>query len=311
MSPRARYYKTLFIPALYGQFKVWRNDLTSIAVKVDEIIQLGNLVGCDPVANDNASPRKTGPNASILSYVELWRSTYDNWIQLIGPNEIMALNFPDAWTNMTSNKILRSRWFEDPDEGFKIAAVSKGRLVTHGGLTHGLWKAIGSPTTAEETAAILNEKYYGTLYQGQSWALGDAPNFSANPIFADALRETYPSWVTSEDKMPFSQIHAGNSLNTVDGKRLRKLDDGILQHLGDVQLMDAGSVSYVGEKFFIGLTTLIPTDKLVNRLPPPSRFYVERIPVIDLRSSLFEDNGMEEDSNDEGDETSVEENGES
>jgi hypothetical protein len=282
---RARFHKTFFMPSLEGQFKLWKNELSTINPKVDEIIQLGNIIGCSPLTKDKET---RGPNEALLNFIGLWRSTYSNWTQIIGPNEILALNFPDEWTNMTSNRILRKRWLEGELGRFQVASVSKGRLVTHGGLTYGLWCELGRPTDVHEVARLLNERYAGSLYQGPCYRLGNGPNFAANPIFAHPYRELYPSWITSQEPMPFKQIHGSLGLNSVDGRAALQDSFTSLEYLEKVSYTFYGSVVTVrGGKTFLNVAPEFPVDKLVSYVPSPWRLYIEKIPVVDLRDELF------------------------
>lgn len=282
--PRARFYKTLFIPGIEGQYNLWKHELLPIVAKVDEIVQMGNLIGCSPRMKDR---EKLGPNISVLNYVALWRSTFSNWTQLVGPNEIMALNFPDEWTNTESNRILRRRWLEGEENRFQVASVSKGRLVTHGGLSHGQWVEIGRPETAEEAARLLNEKFSGSLSLGRAFRLGQVPNFSVDPVFADPVREVYPSWITAPDVMPFGQMHSGGGINTPEGREALTAPFSLLTHV-QVKYLNFGSLVELPQGgSFISISPELPQDRIVKYLEMPWRFYIEKTPVVDLRDELF------------------------
>lgn len=287
--PKARFYKTLFLPPIEGQHLIWKNSYAPIAGKVDEIVQLGNLVGCSDRMKDNSY---NGPNAAVLSYIALWKSTYSNWTQVVGPNEIMALNFPDEWTNIESNRLLRRRWLTDHKKNwsaFLTAGVNKGRLVTHGGLTHGEWVKIGKPKTAEEAAERLNDKYCGTLYQGKCFKLNKRPNFSANPIFADPVMEVYPSWITAEEDTPFDQVHSGGGLNTIQGRLALNEKYSLLLHVDNVRYFSFGSLVEITGHTFLSIAPDITKDKIIRKLPEPWNVYIEKIPVIDMRDDYFID----------------------
>ena len=141
--PRARYYRTTFFPPLYGQHKVWHKAVNPILSKSDDIVGFGNFL---TISMDNV----VTPNNKMLNVLLLRWSTEDVWAQLIGPNEIFILNNPGLYTSDRVDEVLRAVWLKTtnswaskvPHQGLLVAAVNKGRLVTHGGLTHGLWEDI-------------------------------------------------------------------------------------------------------------------------------------------------------------------------
>jgi hypothetical protein len=203
----AKALRILHLPSIQGQATVWHNLLDQEAAKADEVYQFGNIIGLSEYAADAYN---TGPNMEVLADFSK-RVQLSKWHQLIGPNEIAALNVPERWTNAKSRVHLRELWMGDAPA--KTALAVRGRLLSHGGLTYGEWLELGRPETAEETAALLNERYAGTLYQGPCYALGGGPNFSANPIWAHPSRELYPSWIGAPESLPFDQVTGGGSLN--------------------------------------------------------------------------------------------------
>lgn len=285
---RARFYKTLFIADVAGQYKYWKTELATIVNKVDEVVQLGNLIGCSDLVKDKT---KIGPNLTVLNYVALWRSTFPNWTQIMGSNEILALNFPDNWTNAETNRLLRRRWLTDGEDKFLVASTNKHRLVTHGGLTHGQWVDLGRPETAEEAARLLNEKWTGSLYFGEAYRLGDPPNFRASPIFADPVREVYSSWLTSGEPAPFSQVHAAGGLNTQVGHEALSSSFSNFEFIEEARHTNFGSVVKINGAEFTALTQEMPRDYLFTRLPEPWEVYIEKVPVVDKRDEIFEGSG--------------------
>lgn len=284
--PFGRFYKTLFIPGLEGQYKVWKSDYSSLANKVDEIIQFGNLIGCYDIVSDREN---LGPNLTVLNMIALWRSTFPNWTQLVGPNEIMALNFPDKWTNKKSGAILRNKWFTDKkSDQFLVASVNKKRLLTHGGLTYGEWVSLGKPTTAEETASLLHEKYYSKLHLGRCFKLNGKPSFSANPVFADPLRETYISWVTAPEALPFDQVHSAGGMNTYEGRAGISSSLSLLPYIDRVNHTRYGSIVEINGQTLTSVHEEYDRrEKIIPSVPRPWRHYVEKIPVVDTRDDLF------------------------
>lgn len=284
---KARYYKSLFIPPLEGQQRIWKNDIANIAQGMDEIIQLGNLIGCYDTVKDG---EKTGGNLYTLRYIMLWRATFSHWTQLVGPNEIMALNFPDEWTNLESNGILRQKWFDKDDPGrFNTAAVNKGRLVTHGGLTYGQWVEIGRPQTAQEAADALNEKFNQSLYQGECFRLNGKPSFWANPIFADPVREVYPSWITAPESPPFHQLHSGGGLNTRDGRAAMYERFSFMQFIDYSSYTNFGGMVRIKGKNFYSVFHDIKRETNLSKIPSPWQLYIEKMPVIDTRDEIFKE----------------------
>lgn len=283
----ARYYKTLFVPSLEGQHLLWKNEIVKIATRVDEIVQLGNIIGTSEEMKDTAN---YGSNLATMNYTLLWRATFSNWTQIIGPNEILALNFPEEWTNKKTNKLLRERWFSKETAGaYQTASVNKNRLVTHGGLTYGEWVNIGKPETAQEAADLLNKKYNGSLYQGECYRLDGKPSYAANPIFADPLWELYGSWVTAHEDPPFGQIHGSGGLNTIEGRQALTAPYSVLNHIDNASYTNFGSIITIKGKPFFSVSPDIPKDKIIRRMIRPWQVYIEKVPVVDLRDELFED----------------------
>lgn len=265
-------HRTLFIPGLYGQHLIWRNEVKPVCDRVDSIISFGNLIGCDEEASDGTA---RGRNQAVLSFVSAFRTYFENWTQLVGPNEIAALNNPGVWTNDVSNDHLRNGWLAS-DGVFHVASANDSRLQSNGGLTYGEWVAIGRPKDAQTAAQRLNEKYRQTLYQGPCQALGDSPNFSANPIWADPISETYPSWITAPEPCPFDQVHSSIDLNNRLGRRLVRSEDSLLSYLDRVNYRTFGSNTVIkGAKF---QAVYLPIQgKTVKRIPPGRSLLIQRV----------------------------------
>lgn len=262
--------KTLFLGDFEAQHKIWKADLEPVLSSVDAVVQLGNLISCSREARDK---REFGRNEAIL---KLWASLpQESRLRLIGPYEVAALNFPDKWTNNTSNGILRDGWLTTEPELY-VAAVDKGRLVTHGGLTYGEWLSIGKPQEADEAAARLQEKYSRTLMQGDCYLLSGKPNGAANPIWADPVLELYASWVLAPEACPFDQIHGGASLNTVRAREAHSSTLSPLAFLDAVSYRKFGSIAEIKETVFRAIDLDLKSETL-TRLPADKSFYVESV----------------------------------
>lgn len=268
------YHRTLFLTGLQGQYKLWRRELASACNKSDSIVQFGNLIGCNPAVKDKEN---FGANEAILKFILLYRSTESNWTQLVGVNEIAALNLPKEWTNATSRKILRDAWLGD-NPSMTVAAVDKGRLLSHGGLTYGEWLSIGSPDTADEAANRLNEKYMGTIYQGPCFRLNGIPNYAANPIWADTVNELYSSWITAPVEMPFDQVHGSGNLNSEDGRSAINENHSVLQHADQIRFRKFGSLVTVKGMQFTGVDIQLP-DSIITMTPQHKSIYIEKTPL--------------------------------
>lgn len=61
-----QYTRTLFIPSIPGQYKLWRKVITESANRANFVIQMGNLVSIDEEIRDKND--NNGSNAAILKY---------------------------------------------------------------------------------------------------------------------------------------------------------------------------------------------------------------------------------------------------
>ena len=85
----------------------------------------------------------------------------------------------------------------------RAALPSGDILVTHAGLTHGAWQALGGPATAAEVAVALNADARGTarvtLREGRMTTGTTDP--AAGPLWAEAGAELLMSW-DQHDRCP-------------------------------------------------------------------------------------------------------------
>jgi len=271
---RQNFFKTVFLTGIHGQYKLWKNELAQYCNYADKIIQFGNVIGCNDFVKDK---KDFGANESVLKYLLLYRATEENWIQLAGPNEIAALNLPEEWTNKRSRQVLRNSWLSSTPT-MLTSEVHNGRLLTHGGLTYGEWLSIGSPETAQTASERLNEKYAGTLHQGSSVLLGGAPNYSANPIWADPVLETYPSWLTAPHPLPFSQIHSGNTLNSKIGRSFINAEFSPYHYAEKILYRTYGS-HFIKDNEEITALDIPVEGELISSIPQPYTVYVEKTPL--------------------------------
>lgn len=205
--------KTLIVPPLYGQDGVWQGSVLPVANRVDSMVSTGNLIGLRDWA-------QKGANARLMEQVALYSTYSTQWTQLIGANELLALQYPElVGNNIEVMRPIRRGWL-DKGADWLVATTIGNRLITHGGLTHGEWLSIDKPETPQEAADRLNEKYGGFLNLGESYMTTGYPNHWANPVFADPMFELFPSWLGAPDVLPFDQIHTSGDMRDITARRL-------------------------------------------------------------------------------------------
>lgn len=266
-----KFLRVIYLPGIEGQIKLWRNIFERETAASDEVYQFGNIIGLNDEAKDLSENR--GANQDMLIAIAS-RLKLSRWTQLIGPNEIAALNLPNEWTNQKSRKILRDMWMGE--EPIKVAVAVRGRLISHGGLTYGEWVELGRPANAPKAARLLNEKYTGTLYQGRCYALGNPPNYSANPIWAHPSRELYPSWITAPEALPFDQVTGGGSLNEPEGRLLVDGEESIYSYVDKLRYQRYGSKVEINGQRIISLGLALKEEPM-SSLTDDRQLYVERL----------------------------------
>lgn len=264
---------TLFVPSLHGQSKVVANEIIPLSKVVSRVIQMGNLLGCNKPAKDiEFLPYGNNLDCGRMMY----GAHLDNpkFEFLIGANEMMCLNAPNEWTRPETSSILRAMWLAD-NARMKVATVSQGRLVTHAGLTHRLWEKIGRPDSALQAAVRLNKMYEKVLYPGECFFLGDAPSFSANPIFAHPFAELIPSWVVADEPCPFDQVCGAYSINNEQGRKVLHDNLSMVHYVDDAKLNSFGSEVFIKGASIKMLDLNLPIEQ-VSRIPPPNQLLIER-----------------------------------
>lgn len=184
------------------------------------VIQVGDLV--------HRGPDSEGVVALVDRYL---REQPEQWVQLAGNHEAQYLREPafDWPETITDEAIetLRSWW---SDGRMRIAAVvysaDEDFLVTHAGVTEGFWRqALDSPSMAAHASAAINS-LIGThdevlFYSGEMLGGGD-PNLSAGPVWAATASELVPSWLSADQRLPFSQVHGHSMIVDWSGRRVRR-----------------------------------------------------------------------------------------
>ncbi|KAA0022878.1 metallophosphoesterase [Antrihabitans cavernicola] len=172
------------------------------------VIQVGDLV--------HRGPDSDGVVELVDGYLT---EQPNNWVQLVGNHEMLYLREPaflwDEYVAEPTEEALIRWWREG---SMRVAASFRTPdaeyLVTHAGLTAGMWRAaLGTPIEAATAARGLNDligRRDGVIARGGVMLRGHRVNQGAGPLWADAARELVPSW--SQTRMSFSQIHGHSTL---------------------------------------------------------------------------------------------------
>ena len=194
------------------------------------VVQVGDLVHRGPHSRE------------VVDLVDrFFHESPDSWVQLIGNHEAQYLRDPMfRWHEVLPDRSVRilNQWYEDGWMRFAHCLSTQGQmlrapggtrvqvgqgplLLTHAGLTAGLFTKLGSPRTAHQAAAAIESdgrSRTGSDYSA-SWApgemLGGPASLSAGVLWAAAADELIPSWlscVASGRALPqFHQAHGHTS----------------------------------------------------------------------------------------------------
>ena len=171
------------------------------------VVQVGDLI--------HRGPDSRGVVALVDRYL---REVPHRWIQLVGNHEAFYLGersfqWPERVDNETAAAIVRW-WAEGSMHVAAALPTTVGDyLVTHAGLTAGIWRSVlGTPRSAAAAATALNRLgAAGASAVFRTGAmLGRRASGSAGPLWADAAAELVPSWLQTQ--LPFGQIHGHSTI---------------------------------------------------------------------------------------------------
>lgn len=169
------------------------------------VVQVGDLVHKGP---DSAG--------CVQLADQLLQTNPGRYIQLWGNHEAHYLGGPDVSDrrgvrpiSLRTQQVLRRWWHNGTAQ--LAAAFDTGQvgptLITHGGLTAGMWQELGAPTDVHETAEAVNRLLDDPV---RAWRPGKLmtghTNLAAGPICPRTGAELAQSWL-NENSMPFSQMH--------------------------------------------------------------------------------------------------------
>lgn len=248
--------RTAYLPEINGSLPLAEKFIRNVTRRrTIHSVLLGNWTG---LGEKYYRKEHGGNNANTevfklirkYGYTKKWHSTD----LLVGPHEFSILYDIDKYFTPYQAEILISAWLDKKSEfNLKVATFHRDKLITHAGLTHGLWTEIGKPETAQEASEALNDMFRGKMFFKRSVELGGAPNYSADPVFAHPFLEFYPSWITSEDKMPFPQIVGTKSLKTFEAEEYLNNENTPLFYLNNYVSKTWGSAALVNGEEILSL----------------------------------------------------------
>ncbi len=234
------------LDALRGALAAHGVDLTTATIPDGlVVVQVGDLVHRGP------------DSAGVIALVDRFlRGPHaQRWIQLIGNHEQPYLfDQPSVIRRELDDhsvETLRAWWVDGlahaataiiPDWA-QVALPRRVRsvraagdiLVTHAGLTHGAWLALGRPGTAAAAAAAINADARGpatvTLREGRMTT--GITDLAAGPLWAQAGAELLTSWDRTTDAPHLNQIHGHTTTREWDQQRWWPGADAIINR-GDV-----------------------------------------------------------------------------
>lgn len=239
-----------------GMLSCFEHVLARLGVVGDQvpagltIVQLGDLVG-----------GQGHDTALLLRVDQLMTANPGSWVQLAGNWESRHLpgfvRFDPRKERVpldASDVELVQSWWHDGHLCVAVAidTASGDMLVTHAGLTAGLWRMIGQPACAVEAAVLLNEmavhvpQLIGAPGEMMHTVTDKKPvtqrSLAAGPLWASAS-ELWSSWA-AEAMMPFHQVvghtapwyfnrgHWSPHLNRIDPALLeRSIPDAASRHV--------------------------------------------------------------------------------
>jgi hypothetical protein len=183
-----------------------------------------------------------------------WKENEGRYIQLIGNHEANWLEKTKAFvftSDPAAVKMLKS-WVREG--GLYLAAsITGGRptLVTHAGLTYGLWRTLGSPGDVEEATAAINcawtNEFHASVIRPGVMLGGDGTNRPAGVYWAEAARELIPSW--RGVALPFDMVHGHSSAYDWRGGHWTRANDGERRRLDEQRrhvIVEIGGGNIVG-----------------------------------------------------------------
>ncbi len=186
------------------------------------VVQVGDLV--------HRGPESRG----VVQLVDaVMRSNPGRWVQLAGNHEQLYVG--DAvfeWDETLDDEAVEvlQRWWQDGSMQLAWACSTQGvevrrsggvrerigvggLLVTHAGLTRGMWQELGSLENASAVAEVINEQRFDA--SSRVWRPGAMlerwVNTHAGVVWAEAGNEVLESWINGEGGPGFHQAHGHSS----------------------------------------------------------------------------------------------------
>lgn len=202
--------RVFIISDIHGDIDRFRSELVKAGVQ-DEVIpsditvvQIGDLV----------HGRGQSQSECVLLADRLLRENNGRYIQLLGNHDAHYLGGPSVQSRSVFRQadkqtieILKS--WQDKDL-WTYALSIDNFLITHAGLTAGVWKEIGSPQSVNEAARAINYDMAFETLMRPGFLMSGELNYSAGILCSRTAAELAQSWLL-EKQMPFSQIHGHES----------------------------------------------------------------------------------------------------
>lgn len=218
--------RTYVIGDIGGRLEIFRRTLLNLGINPDSpvipqdttLIQVGDIVRMySGPAFDNEGCLNLATRLQLLNP--------DSYVQLWGNHEYGAVNwpFPGSPWRLSDSEALAIKAQMGAWSG-RVAVAVGDTLLTHAGLTHGRWVALGRPASAHAAADKLNARSVSILARRAplGWLLnGRRPSDFTDCLWAEAATETYPSWLHSGEAMPFDQVHGHDTPFDHDAGRIK------------------------------------------------------------------------------------------
>ena len=264
------YTRTAVIGDIGGQLDVFEKTLNYLGVvngiiPADlQIIQVGDLIRNLPIFYNNN-------NYIIESVSNILEKSGDQWVQLLGNHEAVYLGGISSKTWDTKNSINSSslntllNWWNTKQITLSSTLFYNQQelLITHAGLSVGLWKELEKVNNASDMAYVLNNlSLPGSFLGRDSVFTNGVINISSDILWAQGPDEIYLPWM-KEQIIPFGQIHGHQSLKKSGIIELETFNIAPTYNFVN---------GLIGEKHFISVDQEWGNKIISNYLPPSGIF---------------------------------------